>query len=1154
MTIKLWNDLGKNLNLEVPWVKAVQVSSDSAKTILDIAKVLKTNADKEELAPLIGRLGSLLDVLANPIADVVGAAIPFSSVAVGLVQVICQSKKGTTSIEDCVSIIGQAAYVKSWNTFFEEYSSYYPDIDIDRRASKGISQDIKKIGEIELTEKEAERVIICFHESVLAQKFNPLLLSRLKDSGLEEEAAKIAVERISRNTYRYLKKMLSSSKQALSQITAVYGNNWEQDLQYQDSLDEYLHNQISPDTVLEEQKNRWQVFDENFIIKDIYVPLEAQPLDSSGKPASNQGRVILESWAKDFLVSSNNNKKVLFIQAAPGRGKTAFCKMFAEWLREYMAPIWTPILIRLRDISSLNTSLEVILKSTVNTRFSQDEQWLHNPNMRFLFILDGFDELLMEGRTSRGLRAFLEKVDQFHRACQTNSEMQHRFLVTGRSLALQDVQQYLSSNFSRINILPMSKELQERWLFRWKSQVGLQQANAFRDFLSSPNVPISIVGGNETSGLAQEPLILYLLAAMHRDGRLSELMFSDVERDQAKVLIYEQSLEWAINRERKLKEASNDFVQNHTMLDIHDIRRILQEAGLCVIQSGGEWTSTEMVRSRLQDDEGAKAFLEEATEELGESPLRNAFVSCYLQSSSGNKKEGGIEFVHKSFGEFLCAERIKEAFEIWTKPGDLRNIKFYVRKNRLQDELYDLFGFGCMPPEVITFLFNLINVELTKARKNGVYEEAIARYNTLFERLYLFFWDWCRGHFINGNIENSPFNTRESIPLRIAQRLDSIIPVSVGQLQVDVYTGINVLIILMKLHQNVPDIDFDLCKDPVSEELTPKTLSKLISYVNVLGSSVFVELVGKYLNQAQLEKANLRRVNLGGAKLMDSKLTDADLCRADMTRADLRGASMHGTYLRGADLEGTNLGNAKLNNSDLCRAYLHNTDLSSANLSQASIRGANLDGADLEKAILRDISWDTATQWFCCEGIHLAREIPPELDADEDFKDAKELSRLLADLQNAQSIDEVSKNWMKRAKRIKKRRGSLVYAKVLNKFAWRSCLYGFSGQAIVNMAKAAVNNNPKSGNYKDTLAVAIAIHYDNTNVGLHPENLETNETIYRSSIQYLNKALESKDFRMLSRRTAKTIRDRREHWIEELEQSRNPFTTEILELLLREER
>ena len=72
---------------------------------------------------------------------------------------------------------------------------------------------------------------------------------------------------------------------------------------------------------------------EPFAFKDIYVPLKAQPLTSAGEPDESQEPVVLEQWARQMLNDDAVKDRVLFVQGGPGRGKSVFCRMFADWVR-----------------------------------------------------------------------------------------------------------------------------------------------------------------------------------------------------------------------------------------------------------------------------------------------------------------------------------------------------------------------------------------------------------------------------------------------------------------------------------------------------------------------------------------------------------------------------------------------------------------------------------------------------------------------------------------------------------------------------------------------------------------------------------------------------------------------------------------------------
>lgn len=1145
MNIDLWRGLWSTLNtdIKISWDSALLSSIDSIQSVLEISRVINENRDADELAFLIPKISSLLDILNSPMGQVIGVSLPLVSIGSGLLRFIATQTHKEPSMEISVAISSQVAYIKS----MQKHLKNYADFELDRSATKSISRKLKELAKFSLDEEEAKRIFICFHQSSLAKKFNAILYDRLKEVGMNDVLAKRLTEKISCDVHRYIKEVFRESEDSIRSLKNMRFIDYEADLREQISIDDYLRDQISPETRLPEQIDRWRIFSESFTLQDIYVPLKARLLDKKNR-SNEQSVFSLEGWAKEFLISTNpaKRKQVMFVQAGPGRGKTVFCKIFANWVRENLHPIWTPILIRLRDIETWEGGFEMTLRSAVYAQFSQSQYWLHNPNIRFLFILDGFDELLMQKRSSLGLEDFLERVAKFQRICQETGEMQHQVIITGRTLALQEIEQQLPSNLERVEILPMLGELQEEWLRKWESKIGVEQTLSFRRFLRNENIPES-VRGNLTdygkAGLAQEPLILYLLAAMHRDGELSDGIFEGVEATQAKILIYERSLNWALSR--KHSDNTGTLSRKLTKLEPDQLRHILRETGLCIVQSGGEWASIEMISDRLKEKEEIRFFLENAKRSLGgKDSLRNALVSFYLQpkKNTGSIK-GGVEFIHKSFGEFLCAEKIKDILSLWSERFEKREQSFCIDKSKLIEQAYDTFGFGPLSPEVMSFLVGLLTSELKKIQITNREQEFKNEIKTVFERLERFFDSWCAGDFID--------DFRASFPLRTIQK--SNLP-SLKQRQVDIYTGLNILILLLEINKITAfDLNFRFCRDVDSVDGKIK-LSKVISYCRVLGASTFIDVMGKFMSGAPLQDLYLRRADLRGATLNEANLSNADLCRADLTEANLENCIAHNIYLRGADLKGVGLMNAKLINADLCRAYLLNADLREANLFKASLKGANLEGANLENAILKNIIWDSATQWFCCEGLHKAKEIPDELELEEDFIDSRELSICLEILKKGEIDRHLAEQWRVIATRIKKRRGNLIYAHILNKFAWLNCLYGNREKYIVEMAKDAVSYNRSCGNYLDTFAVAQVLYYDATGVAFYPENLDDNETIYRSSIVLFEQALESDDFKKLALPVAQKTIQRRKDWIEELEQSRNPFTTEVLSVLFREER
>jgi uncharacterized protein YjbI with pentapeptide repeats len=669
----------------------------------------------------------------------------------------------------------------------------------------------------------------------------------------------------------------------------------------------------------------------------------------------------LETWAKNLLADEKKQNQVMFVEAGPGRGKSVSCRMFADWVRQYLHPVWTPVLIRLRDIPTLQKSFRETLKEAVNAGFASDDGWLTDRNTRYLFFLDGFDELLMEGRSSGGLEQFLKQVGQFQRDCERNSEMGHRVLITGRTLALQGIERQMPDNLERVEIQIMDDGLQQQWLSKWEAQLGAEKTSAFQQFLQDECCP-----QNVKSELSREPLLLYLLAAMHRDETLKVENFQGTNSTQAKILIYNQAVNWVLTEQR-----SKLLNRNLTELEIEDLRRILTEAGLCVVQSGGECAPFAMIEERLKADNSVKGLLEEAQKKIGDNPLRNALAVFYLQQGS---KEGSVEFVHKSFGEFLCAERLKQSLEEWTEPGK-KGRGFNTQDSQMDWEIYDLLGYGPLTEEIVEYLMGLLTTPASAGEENQF------RPVDLFQRLEYFYQRWCEGEFID--------MLPESLPQKKLRLLrEQLKTQELGQRQIDIYAGLNAMILLLELHRYGQQRDefkdkmvFYPCGKPNAEgKLDDEIrLLRLIGYSRCVGHFGFLDTVGRFLSGADLSGANLggaelcgaeldgaklSGANLKGAELSDAHLWHADLSgahlsraylsHADLSHADLSGADLSGAELCGAELAGAKLSGAKLSGADLSHAELWNANLSHANLSHANLSHAYLCDADLSGANLTD--------------------------------------------------------------------------------------------------------------------------------------------------------------------------------------------------------
>jgi hypothetical protein len=317
-----------------------------------------------------------------------------------------------------------------------------------------------------------------------------------------------------------------------------------------------------------------------------------------------------------------------------------------------------------------------------------------------------------------------------------------------------------------------------------------------------------------------------------------------------------------------------------------------------------------------------------------------------------------------------------------------------LEEQQLHWDIYDLFGYGGLTPEIVEYLMGLL---VTSAEFRPV---------ELFQRLESFYLRWCDGEFMDTPPENFPQKK-----MRLLQEQG----IKQGQRQVDIYAGLNVMILLLELHRYAQQRD-DLKQQIIfypsgkpEENSWTTQLLRIINYSDCFQFGTFNNVVGQflrgayltradlsgaYLSRAVLRGADLKRADLSRADLSDADLRGADLRGAYLTRADLSGAYLRGADLRGADLKRADLRGADLSGADLRGAVLRGADLKRADLSRADLRGADLSGADLSGAhlsgahlsgahlsdeVFGDIHWDENTNWENVQGLDTAKNVPEAL-------------------------------------------------------------------------------------------------------------------------------------------------------------------------------
>jgi hypothetical protein len=225
-----------------------------------------------------------------------------------------------------------------------------------------------------------------------------------------------------------------------------------------------------------------------------------------------------------------------------------------------------------------------------------------------------------------------------------------------------------------------------------------------------------------------------------------------------------------------------------------------------------------------------------------------------------------------------------ESLVRWTKKEEGRAKRYLVSEQTLAWEIYDLFGFGALSSEIVEYLIGLLK------KVEPDWEE-------LFKRLERFYLEWCDGRFIDA--------TAETLPQRKARQLQQN-QVDSKQRQVDIFAGLNVLILLLEIHRHAQTVDalktaiyFYPCGQFGAVDSDGTRLLRMIRYSDSLQLGTFGQIVGHFLSSAYLSGA-------------------------DLSDATLDAAVLDGTDLRNAVLENAFAFNTKFNNVQIAGADFTN--------------------------------------------------------------------------------------------------------------------------------------------------------------------------------------------------------------------------------------
>lgn len=613
----------------------------------------------------------------------------------------------------------------------------------------------------------------------------------------------------------------------------------------------------------------------------------------------------IKSWEEAELSSDKKSKagslidkflteeKWWTIIGAPfGIGKTSLCiKLTSSFASKYLdnpndgtnyIPIFVPLKGNLENIDEDQRSLDEVMEL-----IAPGEE---GKKRKILLICDGLDECGFD------VDKLFEKLREKHREFPNV-----KVVITTRLEA--ELPQRLISLSSYIRLLHFDNDQIDQF---------------FKDYGLS-----SITFDSLKSYIKEEdmrkPLFCWMFAIMMNSKSDSEIGFKDVENPSIKrALVYLRFIHSIIRGKHEHTAEIYHWTQYYP-----EEKSILRKIAALAQIHDRKFTRSTVI-------EGLKNYGIVYDEKMIKDVLEPILTSYfYLHSTSAIDML--VDFIHKSFGEYLLAE--------------------YYIESIFEDKAYNL-SVGIPSQETIEFLDGLL--ELLNEKESG------NQFGDLVNSLAIF-------QLTQRQISKSDFIER----VRRFFEEEQII------FQTDSFSEPNKIWKLAKfpaakyselwIHRWISHYILNKLAEKLSRKETlevliqatshtvPYYLKRLVKADLSYSDLPFANLANANLSRADFSHANLSGSNLTHANLLHANLSDAtlfaNLSDANLAFANLSYANLSDANLSGANLFHANLAYANLSDANLSGAILAYANLSNANLSYANLTNADLSNTDLSNTI-----------------------------------------------------------------------------------------------------------------------------------------------------------------------------------------------------------
>ncbi len=537
----------------------------------------------------------------------------------------------------------------------------------------------------------------------------------------------------------------------------------------------------------------------------------------------------LKSWRNQSKEKLNKRTKVLLLYGKAGIGKSSLTSYI---ITEKILGEECHSLV-LRKNENINLLNHRKAWESVKQCFKCDDD---NTYKNKVLILDGLDEVCVLKKDFNG-KLFVENLRDV-------SPRGVKILITSRNHEGYFEEIKPDNNLEIENIVWTSAEINQ-WCEKYCEvhKNNLRIDNWCKNFIKQYK---ALASEDKRKDIFCTPIILYICC-------VKEI---DISKHDSVAGIYDEAFHYIGNREHGKTGRTNDLKEN----DEEQFKINWQYTKELAFQM----FLNNSLEAALSGTFVKKAY--ERTAELMEkenTEIKPQLAKYFAVFHFVSKNNEGIEFAHKTVGEYFTAVKIYEDY--------INNIGIESTPHEAWENIFQAFRYNEIPKDIMNYLVELIKIRLDIDLENWR--------NKFFENYYIGMDEQLLWKMVN---KEPSYKSTD----------DYIITEQVAV----AYRNLTWLLSLLKFKNN-EERNYDVYKKTFSS-IFPKSLdfNMDINCYNWFN-----------LNNVNLMGTNLKEAHLSGADLSGAHLEGADLGKAKLSVADLSGANLSGANLNEANIDGVHL-------------------------------------------------------------------------------------------------------------------------------------------------------------------------------------------------------------------------------------------------------